>query len=68
VPFTWMILRRALALHTGIPFCAIKFDCGCGAGEVLVCHKLIENTLLILLSAWLLAGRGRKFCLRYRLL
>lgn len=65
--FTWMVLRRALALHSGIPFCAIKFDCGCGAGEVLICRKLAENAGLILLSAWILAGGGRWLCLRYRL-
>lgn len=68
VPFTWMLLHRALALDAAIPFCAIKFDCGCGGGEVLVCRKLLENVGLILLSGWLLAGRGRKFCLRYRLI
>jgi uncharacterized membrane protein YphA (DoxX/SURF4 family) len=67
VLFTWMVVHRALALQLGIPFCAIKFDCGCGAGEVFICRKLLENAGLILLSTWLLAGRGRKFCLRYRL-
>jgi uncharacterized membrane protein YphA (DoxX/SURF4 family) len=68
VPFTWMVLHRALALDAAIPFCAIKFDCGCGGGEVLVCRKLLENVVLILLSGWLLAGRGRRWCLRYRLI
>ena len=60
VPFTLAILRRALHLHeTGtLPFCLIKFDCGCGSGEVLVCHKLSENICWILLSAWL-AFRSR---------
>jgi hypothetical protein len=68
VPFTWMVLHRALALGAAIPFCAIKFDCGCGLGEVPICRKLVENVVLILLSGWLLAGSGRKFCLRYRLI
>lgn len=70
VPFTIVVLQRALVLQTelGIPFCAVKFDCGCGAGEVLICRKLIENGMLMLLSVWLLAGRGRQFCLRYSLL
>jgi hypothetical protein len=45
----------------------VKFDCGCGAGEVLICHKLVENTVLLLLSAWLLTGRGRQLCLRFSL-
>lgn len=67
VPFTWMVLHRALTLHLAVPFCAIKFDCGCGTGEVFVCRKLLENAGLILLSAWLVAGWGRKCCLRYHL-
>lgn len=69
VPFTVMVLKRALeiAAASGIPFCAVKFDCGCGAGEVFICHKLVENTILLLLSAWLLTGRGRPLCLRFSL-
>ena len=69
VPFTIVVLKRALAIAavSGIPFCAVKFDCGCGAGEILICHKLVENTVLLLLSAWLLAGRGWPLCLRFSL-
>jgi len=69
VPFTLVVLRRALVLAaaSGIPFCAVKFDCGCGAGEVFVCHKLVENTVLLLLAAWLLTGRSRAWCLRFDL-
>jgi len=69
VPFTAAVLHRALALHTAlaIPFCAVKFDCGCGTGEVYVCRKLVENSLLLALAAWLLTGRGRRFSLRYQL-
>ncbi len=67
VPFTIVVLRRALAIHNhqGIPLCAVKFDCGCGNGEVWICRKVMENCLLILMSAWLLAGRGRQFCVRH---
>lgn len=70
VPFTLLVLKRALAIHAAqaIPFCAIKFDCGCGTGEVFICRKLAENCLLIVLSSWLLAGRGRRLCLRYNLM
>lgn len=70
VPFTIVVLRRALAIHTlqSIPLCAVKFDCGCGNGEVWICRKLAENCGLILLAAWLLAGRGRQLSLRYQLL
>jgi uncharacterized membrane protein YphA (DoxX/SURF4 family) len=69
-PFTWFVFRRALAIHAAqaIPFCAIKFDCGCGNGEVFICHKLPENFALILLAVWLLAGRGRKLCARHSLI
>ena len=70
VPFTLIVLKRALAIAatSGIPFCAVKFDCGCGAGEVFICAKLVENAVLLLLSAWLLTGGGRKLCLRFGLL
>lgn len=68
-PFTWIVWQRALTLQAAleIPFCAIKFDCGCGFGEVFICHKLAENAVLMLLSAWLLTGRGRQLCTRYSL-
>ena len=68
-PFTALVLHRALALHSAldIPFCAVKFDCGCGEGAVFICRKLAENALLMLLAGWLLAGRGRRFCLRFSL-
>ena len=69
VPFTLIVLKRALALaaSSGKPFCAVKFDCGCGAGEVFICHKLVENTVLLLLAAWLLTGHGRPLCCRFDL-
>jgi uncharacterized membrane protein YphA (DoxX/SURF4 family) len=69
VPFTAVVFKRALeiAAAKGLPFCAVKFDCGCGMGEVFICHKLVENTVLLLLSAWLLAGGGRQLCLRFSL-
>jgi uncharacterized membrane protein YphA (DoxX/SURF4 family) len=69
IPFTWLVLRRALVLQAqrAIPFCAVKFDCGCGAGEVYICGKLGENIVLIFLSCWLLLGAGRTWCARYAL-
>ena len=70
VPFTLVVLQRALAIGAAqaIPFCAIKFDCGCGTGEVFICRKLLENTVMVMLSAWLLSGRGRILCARYSLM
>jgi len=69
VPFTYVVFQRALAIQSSlaIPFCAVKFDCGCGTGEVFICRKLVENFVLIVLSVWLVAGGGRRFCARYRL-
>ena len=69
-PFTLVVLNRALHIASAksIAFCAVKFDCGCGTGEVVICHKLVENCLLILLAAWLLFGRGRPLSVRFSLL
>ena len=70
IPFTLVVLKRALAIHAAkaIPFCAISFDCGCGGGAVVICHKLLENSLLILLSLLLLSVRANRSRLRYDLL
>jgi uncharacterized membrane protein YphA (DoxX/SURF4 family) len=67
VPFTGVVWHRALELGAAksIPFCAVKFDCGCGTGEVYICTKLLENFCLILLSCWLLSGRGQGMALKY---
>jgi len=67
IPFTIIVFLRALAMREagGLPFCAIKFDCGCGAGEVLICRKLAENTLLTLLSIGLIFWLKDRLCLRH---
>jgi len=64
------VFHRALLLQSvlAIPFCAVKFDCGCGGGAEFICRKVLENFLLILLSTWLLAGNGRQLSLRFNLL
>jgi uncharacterized membrane protein YphA (DoxX/SURF4 family) len=69
VPFSFVVLQRAMAIAAarGMPLCAVKFDCGCGTGEVFICAKLVENGGLLLLSCWLLAGYGRQCSLRYSL-
>lgn len=69
VPFTVVVAHRALGLShaLNIAYCAVKFDCGCGTGEVLICRKIVENIILMLLSAWLVLGRGRWLALRYAL-
>ena len=69
VPFTILVLRRALGIAgaEGLPLCDVKFDCGCGTGEVFICRKMAENCLLFLLSCWLVTGPGRRFALRFSL-
>jgi uncharacterized membrane protein YphA (DoxX/SURF4 family) len=69
VPFTVVVVRRALAIQAArhIPFCAVKFDCGCGGGEVFICRKVLENLVFLGLSLWLLAGYGREWCVRHTL-
>jgi uncharacterized membrane protein YphA (DoxX/SURF4 family) len=69
VSFTGVVFHRALDIMSAqaIPFWAVKFDCGCGTGEVFIWQKLLENSGLILLSLWLLSGPGRKLCARYSL-
>ena len=70
VPFTLIVLKRALAIAAAkhMAFCLVKFDCGCGAGEVFICNKLLENSLLILVAAWFISGAGQKLALRFKLL
>ena len=61
VPFTALVWHRALALEAAraIPFCAVKFDCGCGNGEVFICRKLAENFILTALALWLVVRPRR---------
>jgi len=64
VPFTWIVFQRALSMQAAlhIPFCAVKFDCGCGGGEVFICRKLLENLVLLALAIGVLSGCGRNLC------
>ena len=70
VPFTVIVIKRALAFQAagGLAFCAIKFDCGCGGGEVLICRKIVENVLLALLYTALLFSRRSRLSLRHSVL
>lgn len=69
IPFTILVTKRALAIASAksLAFCAVKFNCGCGNGEVFICHKILENSGLLLLAIWLLAGFGRQLALRFDL-
>jgi len=61
IPFSGMVFNRAWALHQerAIAFCAVRFDCGCGTGDVIVCGKLLENLLLALLAGLVLVRHRR---------
>jgi len=69
IPFTLLVLKRALAIASAqhLAFCLVKFDCGCGAGEVFICNKLLENAALTLLAVWLITGAGKKLSFRFSL-
>lgn len=66
VVFSLAILNRALGVSAAesIPFCEVKFDCGCGTGVQFVCHKLPENVGLILCSCVVLFSSVHRFALR----
>lgn len=63
--FTPAILLRALNIQQaeGTPFMDIKFDCGCGGGEVIIWTKLLKNTGLFALAVLALLSQTRKFTL-----
>ncbi len=63
--FTPAIFLRAWDIHVtdGKPFFEIVFDCGCGAGPVLIWKKLLENSTLFLFAVLVVLSRSRRFCL-----
>jgi uncharacterized membrane protein YphA (DoxX/SURF4 family) len=69
IPFTIIIFRRALDISktANLAFTSVKFDCGCGSGEVVIWQKLLQNIALILHAIWLLTRKQARFSLRYRL-
>lgn len=67
--FTVAVFMRAWGIYqagnTGgqiLAFCSIKFDCGCGSGEVYTCRKIPENVTLMLLSLVALLSRSDRYC------
>lgn len=63
--FTPAILARTFSImgETGASFFDVKFDCGCGGGEVIIWKKTLENAGLLLLSLLALFSRTRRFSL-----
>ena len=58
VAFTGAVAFRAWTLHQAgnLPFCGIRFDCGCGTGEVVICAKLLQNAALAAITIYLVAS------------
>lgn len=65
--FTPAVLIRALAIRAadGTPFFQIAFDCGCGSGVIYTWKKLLENSMLFILSVYGLISMSRRFCLSH---
>jgi len=65
VMFTVMIILRGVNIlgAKDIAFCAIKFNCGCGGGDVFICSKIVENVMLTLLALLCLLSGTARFCL-----
>jgi hypothetical protein len=63
LPFTAVVWQRALAIQaaTGTAFCGIRFDCGCGTGEVNICRKLLENGVLVACGLFLVLVRRHRW-------
>ena len=70
LPFSLLVLKRALAIAGAqhLALCAVKFDCGCGAGEVFICHKLLENAALLVIAVGLLSTESSRYCARFSML
>jgi uncharacterized membrane protein YphA (DoxX/SURF4 family) len=68
-PLTALVLHRAMELQEvgGLAFCAVRFDCGCGTGEVSICRKLAENGVLIVLGLWLAVGPRSRLAMWHRM-
>lgn len=67
--FTVLIFSFTVGVRerTGISFCEIKFDCGCGGGETRACEKLLQNCLLLVVSGVLIFLRSTWLSLRFSL-
>lgn len=69
VVFTTMIVIRGVSIYNAkdIAFCAIKFNCGCGGGDVFICGKIAENVTLTLLAVVCLLSRSNRLAVKARL-
>lgn len=65
--FTFAILWRALAQAelSGLTLCAVRFDCGCGTGDVLACRKIVENGFLMATATFIIFSDASRLCWRH---
>ncbi len=61
VVFTSAIIARTIGVYRAgdIALCDIQFDCGCGANEIIICEKVLQNSALIGLALIALLSRSR---------
>ncbi len=61
--FTTAIFIRTMRVYGegGQSFCKIAFDCGCGAGLIVICKKLAMNLSMIGLALVGLLSRSRRY-------
>ncbi len=64
--FTGAVFLRAYGIYEAgnVPFCSIKFDCGCGSGEQYICRKVPENLGLMALCLIALLSGSMRWCVR----
>lgn len=64
IVFFVALTQRALGIQQAgnLAFCAVKFDCGCGTGEVYICSKLAANAAWTVLGIVAMLSRSRRFC------
>ncbi|MCP4251741.1 MAG: DoxX family membrane protein [bacterium] len=67
VAFTPLILMRGLEIYREaagtLGICGVQFDCGCGAGSVALCNKMVENVVLTALALIIIFTRSKFLCL-----
>ena len=65
--FAPALLLRAWGIYHGPDFvgtfCDVKFDCGCGTGEVYICSKMLENTVAQILCLIPIFSNSRFLCI-----
>ncbi|MCH7813807.1 MAG: DoxX family membrane protein [Planctomycetes bacterium] len=68
VAFTPLVAMRGLEIYREaagtLSICDVEFDCGCGAGSVALCSKMLENAVLTSLALIAIFARSQFLCLQ----